>query len=61
MKTSLGERKLSDSSSAWSVLIKHDDQTVEIECIDQKHAMLLRSEITKSIVDHSIYGTESDL
>lgn len=58
MRITLGERKLSDSSSAWSVLINHDDQTVEMECIDKKHALMLHHELTKSLVVHSIYGNE---
>lgn len=53
LSVSISERKLSDGSSAWSVLMRADGQAIEIECIDYRAACLLRTEISRAVENYT--------
>lgn len=56
MRLSISSSILSDNSKVFSVLIDHDDQRVELECISERHALQLLNDLEQSVGSNTNIG-----
>jgi hypothetical protein len=56
MRLALKSSILSDNSKVFSLLIDHDGQQVELECVSERHALQLLADLEKSVGSNTNIG-----
>lgn len=56
MRLSIKTGVLSDKSKVYSVLLDHDGQRLELECVSERHALRLLADLEQTVASNTNLG-----